>query len=481
MTEKPQFGKGMLLLLFSKGYFLVTGYALYILLTRFLGPELFGVYGIVIGLVSMIGTVLLGGSNQAVSKYIAGQEASAENIKHKALQLQAALGSAVFILFWALSKPIAGLFDDPSLAVYFRLASPIILFNSFYGVYLGYLNGLKDFRRQAGLEVIYASAKILLMVLLVSLGYSLEGALGGFVLATMAIVGFCVLRIGRSAQEAAPPLTKIAMFQVWIMIYTLLINLLLNIDLFWIKAIMNPATANFQAGLYNAALTIARIPYFVVLPLSAVIFPAVSASVFRRDAAETRYYIAKSLKSSIAFLSLGVALIATNAKALIELLYTQRFSLGSEALAIVSFGTMFYSLITVATTIIAGAGFPRPAILILGASLAGDCLLNGWLIPRRALVGAALANSISMGMGAALCMVYLKKKFGAFVSFAALSKLTIPFLPTVGISLFWRAEGILLLIKITSLTLLYFALLLALKEIQLRPQLPFITVRDDGR
>lgn len=462
----------------SKAYFMVTGYMIYMTLARLLGPELFGIYSIVIGLISTISMVLITSINQATSKYVSEQNILASSIKKSSLKLQFILGTTIFISFLGLSNFVAALFNDQNLAYYFRLAAPIILFYSFYGVFLGYVNGLKQFKKQALLEILYSTFKVSLILLLVVLGYSLLGALVGFVGATLLIFLISILLFGVKGDHRNFPMGKLFKFQIPIMAYTLLINLLLNIDLFLIKALSEPDVSNLYAGFYTAALTIARISYMAIIPISYVIFPFISESSYKKDKTKTKIYITNCLRFCAMFLALVAILLSTNAHEVITLLYSDAYSSAAVPLSIVCFGLIFLSLITISTSIISADGLPKNSFKIVAGVFAIDFVLNYLLIPKYNLTGAAVATTISMGLGATICLIYLKKRFDAFLPLSSLLKVIAASGIVYFLSYFIKLEGILLIAKLSLLSGFFLGIILLSKEIIFIPKFPFLTLNE---
>lgn len=479
MSKSNAVSKGTLFLLFSKAYFLVSGYIIYIILTRLLGPNLFGIYGVVIGLVSTISMVFIGGINQATSKYISEQSSCASSIKKSSFELQAVMGTVAFLLFFLFSPFIAGLLNDKSLTVYFRITAPIILFYSFYGVFVGYANGTKQFKKQALLEVAYCTIKTILISVLVFSGFSLIGAFEGFNIATLIIFVISIMLFGVTDKGPRFPKLKIFKFQAWVMLHTLIINLLLNIDLFLLKA-RTPVqdTANFYAGIYNAALTIARIPYLAVIPLSYVIFPFISESTHKQDVFQTKRYIVKCVRYSMIFLALFVVLISTNAQEIIKLLYSEDYVAGTIPLSIASFGMMFFSLLVITTTFISGSGLPKVSIVITGGIFIVDFILNYLFIPTWGTVGAAVATTISIGLGLLASAVYVKRKFKVFLPLNSFLRIIVPAGVFFILSLFIKAGGFLLILKLVLFSLGYVIVLLILKEITLVARIPFVVLKE---
>ncbi|MDD4939900.1 MAG: oligosaccharide flippase family protein [Candidatus Omnitrophica bacterium] len=480
MKKKPiTITKGALFLLFSKAYFMVTGYIIYVVLTRSLGPGLFGVYSIVIGVASTVSLVLIGGINQTTSKFISEQVSLASGIKNASFRLQLIIGGLAFLAFLACAKLFSRLFNDRDLARYFLIISPMILFYSLYGVFVGYANGLKQFKKQCVLEILYSTVKALLIIAFVFMGFSLTGVVWGFVFSTFLALAIAIFIFGIGPAADKFPVSKIFKFEIWIIAYTAIINLLLNTDLFLLKALSDRSLANVYAGFYNAALTIARIPYLVIVPISYVVFPFISEFTHVKDNVKTKKYIRGSFRYCGIFLALSAVLISANAKGIITLLYSQAYAPGAAALSIVIFGVVFLAMILVSTTIISGGGLPGDSIKITGIILIIDFVLNYLLVPRFNITGAALATTIAMGIGLLISGSYLLKRFNAFLPALSLFRILLACVAVFFLSGLFRVSGILLTVKLAALASVYLGILVLLKELTVVFRPPFFIIRNE--
>ena len=72
--------KGAFYLTFSTIIFVLSGYLINVILGRQLGPSSYGIYGIIITLMTTINLTQVSGLPQAVAKYIAEEELESEEI-----------------------------------------------------------------------------------------------------------------------------------------------------------------------------------------------------------------------------------------------------------------------------------------------------------------------------------------------------------------------------------------------------------------
>ena len=179
--------RGSIYLIIASVIFITTGYIIHIGLARILGPANYGIYGVVISIMSIFNLILTSGFSQAVSKYISAGENS-ESVKRAALQFQAAFAVLAFIAFEMLADIFAISLGDITLAYYIRISGLTLLGYALYSVINGYFNGRKDFKKEAGMEITYSVSKLVFVGGLVMLGFSLTGVFIGFAVAP--IVGF---------------------------------------------------------------------------------------------------------------------------------------------------------------------------------------------------------------------------------------------------------------------------------------------------
>ena len=137
--------QGTIYITAAKLYFIVSSYAIYFALPRLISSELFGIYGFVISIVSIINVVLVTGTQQTVSKFVSEDFRKADSIKKQALKLQTIIASTITLVYFFSAPLIANIFNDPALIRPLQISALIPMFYSLYAVYVGYLNGQRKF------------------------------------------------------------------------------------------------------------------------------------------------------------------------------------------------------------------------------------------------------------------------------------------------------------------------------------------------
>lgn len=393
-------GRGFLVITVAKVWFLVTAAAVQLGLPIVFGSaELFGIFKIVTEAIGLLNMVVLTGTLQAVSKLVSEQPDRANAIIKLAMKLQFGVGVPV-AAFYALGAPqVAASFNDPTLVSLLRLSSLIILFYSFYAIFIGYLNGVKEFVKQAMIDMTFATLKMVGILGLVAVGFGVAGAVSGFVAAAAVVCvgsGLWTWRIMRSRDDEqashAPPkdaLKRLAGYLVLIMLYTFALNGLMRADLFVLKSVAADMPAQFAgaeglfkvmsdkfAGFYGAILNVARIPYQGVIAVTFVIFPLISESTFEEDHEKTANYIRTTFRYCILLIASVALLLAFNSDSIIAGLYSTDYQAAATALSVLSVSIIFFALFYVATTMIIGSGYPVAAVVIMGLSMAMSGVLN---------------------------------------------------------------------------------------------------------
>jgi len=467
-------GRGFLFITGAKLWFLVTGTVVNLALPRLLGNAArFGEFRVVNGLLTIVNMVLISGTIQAVAKRVSEREHTARAVRRAAHRLQALIGGSLALLFLAGAGPIAAFaLKDEALAPYLRIGAVILLSYAFYAVQVGLLNGLKRFAWQAGLDVTFSTLKTVLMVGLVLAGFAVTGALAGFALTAVAVLGLSLVVVRRAVPAAAPAdpaapaePVKLAGFLGQVMLTTLAVNALLQLDTVLMKALSSgpfeavlagsdadararllaattaalggtaPAAtaapdlareaASALAGLYGAAKNVAVIPYQLILSVTFVVFPLVSRSTFEADRERTAAYVRETLRFT-GLLTTWFALVLFLARRpLLALLFGRGYDAAGPALGLLLGSTVLFSLHVVAGTVITGAG--RPGVsLVLGviAALVSTAAVGmgvAWAPGfDEALTAAAWAMLGATAVAALLPLAWLRRSFGAVVPWASL-------------------------------------------------------------
>ena len=408
-------GRGTLYLTAATVLFALSGYVVHFGLGRYLGPEEYGTFGVILSLMGTVSLLLTSGVPDGVSKYIAEDEARLSLILRSSRWIQAVFSVVVFGLYFGLAGPIAKLLHDPDLTPYIRVSALVIPAYAYFYIHYGCLNGLRLFGKQAKTLGAVAVARVGIVFVLILLGFGVKGAIVGYVLAAVAGLLLAVWYLGRIDRKSAVPFEwrSLVRFSFPATLFAVMFFMLTNVDLLAVKGLVPEGV---DTGYYAAAATIARLPCFVFAGVGLVLLPSVSNSVSRADTGLTATYIGQSMRYLLMLLVPAVVLVSATSTDLVSLIYSGDYANAGEPLALLAFGLGLLTVFRLLATIMMGAGKPLVALGLALPTVGLDVALNVLLVPEYGLIGAAWATTISAIAGTLVGGAYVLARFNALVS-----------------------------------------------------------------
>jgi stage V sporulation protein B len=469
MTRNIAMGTGTFYLMLSAFFFTFSGYAIHIGLGRYFGPEKYGIYGVIISAMTVVNLMLNSGIPGGTSKFISEQK-KWQNLHRKALQVQLLFSLFVAVIYFLTAPYIADMLNDSSLTPYLRLSSfviPLYALNSLY--HQGFLNGYKKYGKQAITRSGFSVAKVAAIFAFVAIGLGVNGAILGYLSA--AFIGFLIGMYytrkvaGRADTKNASefPSKKLVSFAIPIILYSIAIFLVFNIDLLAVKAIL---TENIDTGFYTSATNIARLPYFVFGGLALTLLPSISHSSSRKDLLQSQDYITKSLRYMVMLLLPSVLLISATATPLVSLLYSGAYSAAGQPLQILILGLGCLAVFNVLAHVVMGSGKPGVAAGAATTIFALALLLNLYLIPRYGMDGAAMATTIASAIGLTGITLYVYKRFRALMDAVSFIKILAASVIVAVVAYLVTFRGLLLVVEYIALLMAYLGLLWLMREIK---------------
>ena len=441
MTKKA---KGAGLIFAAKLIFLFNGYALYFLLSRLLSTESFGVYGVLFAVVSLLNMIVVNGTLQTASHFVASRPDRGSAIYQSLFKLQSVIMFPLLLAFLAAAPLLAEYLQNEALTELFRLAASITLAYGFYAIQVGYINGHRQFHQQALLDILFSLLKVSLIGLFVYLGYGLPGVILGFFLTVVALLlastRFTPRPWRRTRQD---PFVKrdYLRFAGWIVGVVVLQNLVLNLDLLILKHLSPASTSDKLAGFYTASQSIARIPYYLLTAYSLILFPSFAS--MKEDSPKMRAQRAeissRALIATICLLSGMIAVTAPISAEVLTVLYPERFLPAAPSLMWLLIGIGFFALANVINSLISGYGQPRLVLVFLLFACVAQVVCAYVLIPVLGIEGAAMATGLA-GLFACLPGAFwIVRRFKTRAPVSYLMMIVITTVATCGIARFFPA------------------------------------------
>ncbi len=455
-------GRGLLFITGAKLWFMVAGYAIAFGLPRALGsPDKYGVWSVVLSFVSLFNNVMVTASIQTVSRFIAQVPTRAGSVARAALRRNL-IGGAVLVAAFAGGAPlVAAALHDPAYTSYFRVAGIVSGCYAVYAVYVGIANGQRQFQKQAGLDITFATLRAGLVIFAAHQTGSVLAALGGFAGAAVLILLLAAVWVGLGARSherfAAGELER---YFGWVAVYLALVNLVMFIDTFLLKRMVTiaaetplnthaAAAGDTAAGLYNAAQTIARLPYQLILAVTFVIFPIMSRATFDADADRARRYVVVTMRYSLIVVGLMAATLAARPAAILRVLFPADYVHAAAALPILAAGYVAFSLFNILGTILNSAGETRAA-LVSGVVTVAVCVAAVWggltLAIARGIepaLAAATGTTSAMIVGMLLAGGAVRRRFGAVLPTATALRVLLATAACAAVGRAWPTAGFL--------------------------------------
>ena len=461
--------RGTVYLMAGQIIFLTSGYAVHVGLARYLGPETYGMYGVVISLLIWVELVAASGAHWTVRKYVAENTHRVGAIKRGASRVVLLYSGSILALVLALSSIFGNVLGDGRVGVYLKIAAfDIPLYACFY-LYLAVMNGMRDFGQQAMSIVVYSAGKVAAIFILVFLGFSLIGAFVGNALASL--FGLTVAVLFCKSYESAQPKgerigfdsIRILKFTIPMTLLTLVHQLLMSLDLFCVKAIVR---GDAEIGFYASAVALAKTPYFIFLGLSSTLFPSLAKSITEGDRSLTESYIRQGLRFLCVSLIPVALLVGATSRGIISLAFGDTYVHAAPGLAILIIGLTFFTFFSILSTVLIADDKPYLVLFVAVPLIVMDFMLNITFIPSYGIVGAAWATTVTTLTGMSVLGAIVFRRFRTLVDVVSVFRVALGSLAIYAIARLYQAPGVLLLVEYGVLLGIYVAVLAFVGEIK---------------
>ncbi len=477
--------KSVFWLTISEIIFNLSGYIIHSGVGRILGPAGYGQYGLVITLTTMIIILIGNGIPTAMSKYLSEffekEPEKIFQIKKETAYLQFIIIGLVTIVFYFSIPFIANILNDSQLVPLFKISVLIIPAFASASFYFYYFTGLHKFNLQAILKTIRSLFKIIFILWLAWI-WKVKGAIIGYVFAPLSVFLIALIidyfwlspkilknikkdKLDKNlSQKKVKNFYKQLFNYAWpFVLFTLFYEIMISIDLYMVKGLLH---SNSLTGIYNGAITVGRIPYYLFYALTIVLLPTISRSTSLNLNKETKRTIYTTLRLLIIFLLPSIILMRSFASPIIQIFYGNKFNASAPIMSILVWGVGFLTFFYVISAIFNGAGKVKvPMYLALGGAIL-NASLSYYLIPFWKLKGAAWATNFSSLISAILILFLLYYHFK--INFPWLTLIR-SFLGGLGIFLlvhFFPQQNLIFIFSSLILIFIYFMLLYILGEIQ---------------
>ncbi len=444
---------GTLVDVLAGGLSLPTGIITAGFLTRSLGPEDYGLLSTVVVIIVWVEIAVSVGFNRSLIHFV-NEKARWPKIG-SVLQMQLLVSLIAAGLLAAFSGMVARALHSSELTIYLCLfCLDIPLFT--LGVnHKSILVAQGRYLQRAVLTAVFWLSRMALIVLFVTLEPTVSFAILAFIGASLIVLTLARLMV-------RPPLfpIRIVFFSsLWhfawpLFIFTVGITTFRNIDLVLVKA-FDPS--GLSTGFYAAAKNLTLILGLYTASFSPLLQSKLAelAAAGRKKAAQA--LLGNSLRLTICMLPLA-GLASGSSLEVVRLIYGSDFSRAAPLLAVLMFGAVFLSILSVAVAALIAAKRPNLPLLLTGPVILSAPALYPLAISRFGPLGAAwLATGLAFValvpvLGASL------RLWGIGWPATTLLKSGLICVFAYGMATYWVTSGILVLFKLAvgSLGILLF-------------------------
>ncbi len=306
----------------------VCNYLFQLIMGRMLSVEDYGTMNALFSLM-MIATVPAGTIGLVISRYLAGYNAVGEQNKivsflRKSMKYVGILTFAVMLL-GILVSPLIKRYMNIDTISHVALMMVVIGISVLSPLITGSAQGLKKFLALGTLNFIGPLIKLAVGILLVAIGFRVNGAIGGLLMAVLVVILAGIPVLSKYLKPVAPnsdvmiDKREIMVYAMPVLITSLCMSVLTNIDMIMIKHYFNAQ----ETGLYSSAVIFGRAIFYFPGAIVMAMFPIVAeAKAAKGDTVGT---LKKSLLYTAVLCGISALVLSIFPQFVINLLFGARY------------------------------------------------------------------------------------------------------------------------------------------------------------
>lgn len=437
-----------------------TGLLTAAFLTRRLGPEGYGLLTLAGTVVAWMEWTVTSAFARATIKFVGAAE-DWRPVGATLMRLHLMASGGATLLIWLVAGPIAILLREPVLAAYLRLFALDIPLFTLAQLHRNILIGVGGFSQRALASAGRWMARLLLVFFLVGLGLSVPGAI-------LSSIGASLVDLAIGRFYIRPPLFHSSTFpkqRLWgyalpLSLFALSMRLYERLDLLALKGLGGTAA---QAGIYGAAQNLSLALGIFSLSFSPLLLSTLSRMLRTGESHLAKVMGRNAMRAVIGLLPFA-GLTAGAAREIVGLVFGPPFSPAAPLLALLIFGALALTMISVTTAILTAGGKPGWTFALAGPlvplAIAGHLLL----IPRLGAIGASLVTTLFAHLGALATVVAVYRLWQILPPAATVWRSTLLCGVAYALAVLWPTPGLLVLLKLPVVGLIIGLLFLVMGE-----------------
>ena len=379
----------------------IIGFIAIVIYTRILSPEEYGLYILVITVISIVTAISFEWLNKSILRYFEESKKNKDLSKFISTTFGALLSTiAISLILWYIGICLLKDHFSNTFSIMLKLGGLIILTQGIYTFILSVQQSSRKSREYTTYSVLNASGKLLIAIFFISLlRFGPKGILIGMIISSGSISIYGILNLCKKYKIKFVDFSK-KLFKKFILYGYPLIGLSLasyvlsSIDRYMIKYFLNTSEVGVYSANYGLAGGIIQ-PFLAILLISA--YPIIMETFENKGEIETSHVLNKTLSIYFIILIPIVFGITTLSKDISSVLLGESFQKGYRILPLIALGTFLFGLTQY---------FYKPfelkkktrtlSLLVFGVAIV-NIILNLFFIPMFGILGAAYATLISYG------------------------------------------------------------------------------------
>ena len=450
---------GTLRVILADALFPVTAIITVSFLARWLGPADYGLFVLCVTVITWVEFSVTSFFAHATIK-LTGEAVDWKPIGAKVTQLYLLVSVGTMLLVWILAGAIATLLREPALTAYLRLFSFDIPVVAMAASHRHVLMGIGDYREAALSTAGRWIARMVLIVSLVGLGLSVQGAILGIIgasLVELAIVRFYLRP--PLLRSSAFPVRRLFSFAAPIFLSSLSLRLF-RLDLVALKVLGGTAE---QTGFYGAAQRLSDVLVLFGQSISRLLLSTLTRAVRDGERAQAQVIARNAVRFVIMLLPLA-GMVAGAAPEIVSLILGPRFIPAAPIVAMLIFGAVGIIMIAMNQAVLIAADKPKWTTGLTGPMVPVAIVGHVLLIPLLGAMGAAIVTTSVACLIALASTIAVYRVFGVLPPAATVCRSALISGLSYALATLWPTPDFWVLIKLAFISLTIPASYLLLRE-----------------
>lgn len=474
---------GTMRIFLSEGLFLPAGLLITVVLTRKLGPHDYGIFTLATVIIVWTERLIASTFNGA-SIALLSQEDEWRSVATALVRTCFFVSATVSIFLWWFATDIASILGEPKLGTLlavFVLDIPIyVLARACRNI----MTGIGQFKTRGRVSAVYWIGRLIFIVLLVQIGFGIQGAIIGTILASLAelVLSMAYLRIS-VLKKSAYSGTRLWKQSGSLLLFGLVQNSRSISALTVLKILGGTAE---QVGYYGGMQNLIRLPALAFATLSSTFLATIRRIISTgSDLHRAKHLSEQALRFVVLLLPYSGLILGTLSE-IIWVVFGIEYLPAAPIGVWLAFGVVPLGLVSINMAILIAAGKSGWPLMVAGPLLPAAIVAHLYMVPINGPLGTAQVVTMSFVVGAIVTGILVFRLW----SVVPPMKTCIRSILVCGIAYYtalsWPVEGISVFLKLSGLgglVLLLFGLMgeFSRKEISLVwSLLPFRAVHDKG-